>query len=48
VVAELKVGTLSKRAAARRLRVGFGTLDRLFAAQKRDLQSDLYDEFVQG
>ncbi len=31
VRAELAAGSLSKRAAARRLRVGFGTLDRLLA-----------------
>jgi DNA invertase Pin-like site-specific DNA recombinase len=35
VRAELAAGTLSKRAAARRLRVGFGTLDRLLGGKER-------------
>jgi DNA invertase Pin-like site-specific DNA recombinase len=35
VRAELAAGTLSKRAAARRLRVGFGTLDRLLDGKER-------------
>jgi DNA invertase Pin-like site-specific DNA recombinase len=34
VCAAIDAGTMSKRAGARRLRVGFGTLDRIIAAQK--------------
>lgn len=36
VQAAVEAGTLSKRGAARKLRVGFGTLDRLLAAPKRE------------
>ena len=36
VRAELAVGSLSKRAAARRLRVSVATLDQLVGVQKRE------------
>lgn len=36
VCAAIDAGSMSKRAAARRLRIGFGTLDRILAAQKRE------------
>jgi DNA invertase Pin-like site-specific DNA recombinase len=43
VRAAVNAGTLSKRAAARTLRVGFGTLDRLLAAPKGDAQKVVAD-----
>ncbi len=48
VMAELEAGGLSKRAAARRLRVGFGTLERVLDAQKGDPQIRPPGELVEG
>jgi DNA invertase Pin-like site-specific DNA recombinase len=39
VRAAINAGTMSKRAGARRLRVGFGTLDRILAATKGEAAS---------